>query len=258
MAGTARAAVSSTTRQKSGLLRGQGQPTTLEWSRQGQPTGGPGPVASASAPGSDGDDQPPSTGGRGARYAGSTRFGSGLVPVWVRAGIARVDRTVDAWFEPVRGRPALDAMAKVVAGLSDHGVIWTAEAAWRARRPGPERRRAVRDLALAGLTSSFVNRALKSTVGRARPDRTSLVLRAGRVPVREPTTSSFPSGHTLAAFCVATVSADRRHPWATIARFGAAGMVGASRIHLRAHHASDVLGGVAVGLAAGGFWRALR
>ncbi len=181
---------------------------------------------------------------------GDTGLPSALPPS-VRAAIAALDRAVDDWFEPLRGRPSLDAAAKLAAGLSDHGLVWALEAAWRARRRGPGRRQAVRELAVAGIGSSLVNAAVKSAVGRTRPDRAALELRGGRVPVREPTSSSFPSGHTLAAFCVATVTADRRRPWATATRFALAGLVGASRVHLRAHHASDVLGGMVVGVAVG-------
>ena len=124
--------------------------------------------------------------------------------------------------------------------------------------PGAGRRRAIRDLAIAGISSSLVNAAVKSAVGRARPDRTAVAFRAEQVPVREPTSSSFPSGHTLAAFCTATVMADGRRPVASAARFAAAGLVGLSRLHLRAHHASDVLGGMAVGMALGAVGRTLR
>lgn len=173
------------------------------------------------------------------------------LPPTLRARIASFDRRVDDWFEPFRGRPAIDAAAKLAAGLSDHGLVWAVEAAWRGRRPGPRRRRVVRDLAVAGVSSSLLNAVVKAVVGRTRPDRTSIELRAGGLPVREPTSSSFPSGHTLAAFCVAAVMADRTKPAATTARFVAAGTVGLSRLHLRAHHASDVLGGMAMGLAVG-------
>jgi undecaprenyl-diphosphatase len=180
------------------------------------------------------------------------------MPSSVRSWISTVDAAVDNWFEPYRGRPAVDAAAKVVANLSDHGVVWALDAAWRARRPGPERRRVIRQLAIAGFGSSLVNAALKSAITRPRPDRSALNLRAGQVPVREPTSSSFPSGHTLAAFCTATVMADRRRPVVTGVRFAAAGLVGLSRIHLRAHHASDVVGGMAVGLAVGALGRPFR
>ena len=59
--------------------------------------------------------------------------------------------------------------------------------------------------------------------------------------------SSFPSGHTIAAVAVATVIARRYHRqrWVPIAAYGLAGVIGFSRISLRAHFPSDVfLGGV--------------
>jgi undecaprenyl-diphosphatase len=181
----------------------------------------------------------------------------GRLPLSVRRWIADLDAGVDDWFEPYRGRAATDAAAKIVASLSDHGLIWALEAAWRGRRAGPGRRRVIRDLAVAGIGSSVVNAAVKSFVRRTRPDRTTLDLRAGHVPVREPTSSSFPSGHTLAAFCSATVMADPERPAASAARFVLAGLVGLSRVHLRAHHASDVVGGMAIGLAVGALGRRL-
>jgi membrane-associated phospholipid phosphatase len=58
---------------------------------------------------------------------------------------------------------------------------------------------------------------------------------------------SFPSGHTIAAFSVATVVARRygSHRWVPFVAYGAAAAVGFSRISLSAHFASDVfLGGV--------------
>ena len=67
--------------------------------------------------------------------------------------------------------------------------------------------------------------------------------------VRTPTSSSFPSGHTLAAFATAVVLPDSNPEMA--AYVGFAGAVAASRVHLRAHHPSDVLGGAAIGAALG-------
>jgi undecaprenyl-diphosphatase len=40
-------------------------------------------------------------------------------------------------------------------------------------------------------------------------------------------------------------------PATKVAVFGLGGLVAASRIHVRIHHASDVVGGLAVGLALG-------
>ncbi len=170
-------------------------------------------------------------------------------------GLARVvkavDDGVDAWFEPLRGIPALDGIAKVVTGLGDHGIMWAATTVWRARHTGPERARAVRALTIAGIESTIVNRTLKAAVGRSRPDPEGLVLTAAGVPVREPTSSSFPSGHTLAAFCAVTVMSQRDDRAGNVLLFASASLVGLSRLHLRAHHASDVLGGAAIGMALG-------
>ncbi len=168
-----------------------------------------------------------------------------------------VDDRVDRWFEPLRGSPAFDGAAKVITGLGDHGLMWAATTAWRARHTGPERARAVRALAIAGVESNLTNTTLKALVGRARPDRTGLRVTEGGVPVREPKTSSFPSGHTLAAFCAATVmsqSGDRR---GNAILYTGATLVGLSRLHLRAHHASDVVGGAAIGIAIGMIGRRL-
>ncbi len=165
--------------------------------------------------------------------------------------VQMMDQRVDAWFEPLRGDPNFDGPAKVITGLGDRGLMWAATAAWRARHTGPERARAVRELAVAGVASSLVNVAIKSAVGRSRPDRTSVGVTEGGVPVREPRTSSFPSGHTLAAFCAATVMSQRGDRAGNALLFTSAALVGLSRLHLRAHHASDVLGGAAVGTVLG-------
>ena len=58
---------------------------------------------------------------------------------------------------------------------------------------------------------------------------------------------SFPSGHTIAAFSVATVIARRygNHKWVPYVAYGSAALIGFSRLTLSAHFMSDVfVGGV--------------
>ena len=62
---------------------------------------------------------------------------------------------------------------------------------------------------------------------------------------------SFPSGHTIAAFSIATVFANR-YPnprWHVWLAYGLASMVGFSRLSLQSHFSSDVFAGAALGYA---------
>jgi membrane-associated phospholipid phosphatase len=60
---------------------------------------------------------------------------------------------------------------------------------------------------------------------------------------------SFPSGHTITAFSVATVFAQRyrNHRWVPWVAYGTAGAIGFSRITLQAHFPADVFLGAALG-----------
>ena len=157
--------------------------------------------------------------------------------------MSNIDEAVDAAFEPLRGNPQADRVAAVLSNLADYGLIWVVLAGLKARRRGPDRRRAVVALAAAGFSSLIVSRVVKDAIARERPDE-HLVM-----TVRTPSSSSFPSGHTLAAFCTAFVLADTDAQ--TVANVGFAAAVAASRVHLRAHHPSDVIGGAAIGSVLG-------
>jgi membrane-associated phospholipid phosphatase len=62
---------------------------------------------------------------------------------------------------------------------------------------------------------------------------------------------SFPSGHTVAAFSVATVFAERyrNHRWAPWVAYGLASVVGLSRLNAQAHFPSDIFFGAALGFS---------
>jgi undecaprenyl-diphosphatase len=154
-----------------------------------------------------------------------------------------IDEAVNAAFEPLRGNPQADRAAALLSNLADYGLVWVVLAAYKARRRGPNRRRAVVGLAAAGFSSLLVSRAVKRAVARERPDDHV------EATVRTPSSSSFPSGHTLAAFCTAFVLADSDRQ--TAANVGFAAAVAASRVHLRAHHPTDVIGGAAIGSVLG-------
>ena len=66
---------------------------------------------------------------------------------------------------------------------------------------------------------------------------------------------SFPSGHTVAAFSVATVFAERyrTHRWVPWVAYGLAGVVGLSRLNVQAHFPSDIFFGAALGYSVSHF-----
>ena len=84
---------------------------------------------------------------------------------------------------------------------------------------------------------------------RARPDRVVSGV-VERRHVEMPTSTSFPSGHTAAAFAFAT-GVRREWPAASAPLYLLAGLVGYSRVHTGVHFPGDVAGGAAIGLIAG-------
>jgi membrane-associated phospholipid phosphatase len=155
------------------------------------------------------------------------------------------DRRVEALVAPGRGRPVADALAYGASALGDHGLLWFLIGVARGRHPGRRRTRALWAVTFSGTATPVVNGAVKAMVGRSRPAPRDDDPR----PVRVPTSASFPSGHTLAAWCAATLLAEA-DPCAP-AYYAAAGAIAVSRIHLRQHHASDVVAGALLGIGLG-------
>ncbi|MCM1439456.1 MAG: phosphatase PAP2 family protein [Roseburia sp.] len=100
----------------------------------------------------------------------------------------------------------------------------------------------------------IVNVILKLSVNRARPWQTYPDLGLHEfhtsIGVREPTDSSFPSGHTAALFAAA-VALVMYYRVKGLPALGVALLVALSRIYLCMHYPSDVLGGMAIGAACG-------
>src|SRR5262245_31034078 len=111
------------------------------------------------------------------------------------------------------------------------------------------RRARVIFVAAGVLSGALLVQGLKSAVGRPRPIPT---LAARGTPVREVGrpprgNTSWPSGHTQAAFAAAVVVGEilRRARWWLLAL---AALVGLSRIYVGAHFPLDVVSGAAIGL----------
>jgi membrane-associated phospholipid phosphatase len=103
---------------------------------------------------------------------------------------------------------------------------------------------------IAVLKAGALGLALKDIVGRERPygpDDRADIFKPGS---NSDTYSSFPSGHTLVAFSVATVWADEK-PRERFAAYGIASLVGLARIYSDAHWPSDVFFGALLGYTQG-------
>lgn len=166
--------------------------------------------------------------------------------------VRQFDAAADRLADSVRTLPGADRVFYTASALGDFGLIWIVFALIRALRGGRYHERAAfRGVAATGIESFLVNVLLKSVFKRERP----LEQVDHPLPLRQPLTSSFPSGHATAAFCGAVILSEG-DPLAPV-YFAAAGVIAASRVYVRIHHASDVVGGVVVGVTLGTIARKL-
>ena len=151
------------------------------------------------------------------------------------------DQAADRLFEPLRQNEALNRLFYAASGLADHSVIWFLLAALKATRSKEQARLAKRAAIALAIESVVVNLGVKSLFRRQRPEFPG----DRPLPLRQPLTSSFPSGHSSAAVC-AYLFLSEDDPLAPL-YFLLAAIIAPSRIHVKIHHASDVIGGLLVG-----------
>ena len=159
--------------------------------------------------------------------------------------VALFDKSADALFEHLRGRPWANRLFYTASAVGDYSLIWHLIAASAALFGGKRaRRNLLRTSLVLGLESALVNGLLKSLSSRRRPPEAN---KPRPLYLRQPITSSFPSGHASSATVAAILLGEATLPaWRPLLRLVAT-VVALSRIHVRIHHASDVLGGASVG-----------
>lgn len=157
-----------------------------------------------------------------------------------------LDQAIDRLWDRARGNPLVDRVMYTASEMGDFGVIWMGVGAIAALSGRPEHGRALVRLAGAlAVESLIVNQGVKRLFRRERPtwdDRPH--------DLRTPSTSSFPSGHATSAM-TALILLSETAGRATPAIAAAGAVVASSRVHVRIHHASDVIGGLVVGAAIG-------
>ncbi len=133
-------------------------------------------------------------------------------------------------------RPWLNAVVVPYTTAGNNGVLWVLLGL------------ALADpLRVAATTwgTLLVNTGIKRVVRRRRPLAEEL-----KSLVNLPVTTSFPSSHS-AMSAAAAFPLSHAHPEETLLWFGLAALMGASRIYVGAHHASDVIAGFCLGAALG-------
>ena len=162
------------------------------------------------------------------------------------AFFGRFDRQVDRFFAAhLRGRPAVDLIMYGASALGEHSFVWLVLAGAKGWRSGTGLAGLARASAVLAAESLLVNGVIKSLFRRKRPQPAG----ARPLPLRVPRSSSFPSGHASAAFFSAAMLRGPGKVWPLY--YLLAAVVSASRVHVRIHHASDVVAGAALGAALG-------
>lgn len=139
--------------------------------------------------------------------------------------------------------PTLDRVLPRLTSSADHGLLWFAVAGGLAA--SGQRRAATRGLASLLVASATANIPAKLATRRPRPLRTLVPL--PRQLRQQPTTSSFPSGHSASAAAFAAGVALESPLLAAPVALLASG-VAYGRVHTGVHYPGDVAAGIALGI----------
>jgi membrane-associated phospholipid phosphatase len=142
--------------------------------------------------------------------------------------------------------PTLDRAMGRLSEAANYSRLSMASAAALAAFGGDAgKRAAVGGLASVAVTSAVVNLFVKPLGRRRRPDRVAQEVPIARY-IKMPGSSSFPSGHSAAAFAFAT-GVGRTMPQAAVPLRALAGLVAYSRVHTGVHYPGDVTIGSLIG-----------
>lgn len=167
-----------------------------------------------------------------------------------RAWLEEVERLDLACYAAVAATPTprLDRAMSGLSRAADYSRLSLAAAAGLALFGGPAgRRAAVAGLTSVAVTATVVNVAVKPLARRRRPDRLAHEVPLAR-QVRMPSSPSFPSGHSAAAFAFAG-GAGSVVPAASLPLHALAGLVAYSRVHTGVHYPLDAIAGSVLGAA---------
>lgn len=162
--------------------------------------------------------------------------------------ITELDAAADRVLEPVRDSRAGRVVFGLASTVGDFSLVWHVTGLSLSLLGRIRLAEAIVLSIALGLESLVVNQGIKRLFRRERPT----VSGDGRFALRTPSTTSFPSGHASSAmFAVVLLGLFTGAPlvfvWTAMAV-----VVAVSRVVVRIHHLSDVLGGLVTGLVLGG------
>ena len=164
--------------------------------------------------------------------------------------IRNFDESFMNWIQTHTKTDFMDRVMLLFTKLGDRGAIWIIYAVICACSAGL--RQVGMNLTMCVSASAFLgNFAIKPIFRRTRPcnadfSRSLLLARPGD--------SSFPSCHTMTSFAAAVVTVWQAGGLLGVSSFVFASMISFSRVYLYVHYPSDVLAGMALGMAAGGIF----
>ena len=158
------------------------------------------------------------------------------------------DSAGDRILVPLRNNKASVALFGFASTVGDFSIVWHAVGLLRSIGSIERLQQALALSIALGIESLIVNQGIKRLFRRERPTTSG----DHRFEVRTPSTSSFPSGHASSAtFAAIILTSFTGFPlvilWCSIAL-----IVALSRVVVRIHHLSDIVGGIVTGAILGG------
>jgi undecaprenyl-diphosphatase len=161
--------------------------------------------------------------------------------------MTRFDAAADRILEPLRVNKASIALFGFASFVGDFSIAWHVIGFVRAIGSTDRLQQALALSIALGVESLIVNQGVKRLFRRERPTTSG----DDRFDVRTPSTSSFPSGHASSAtFAAIILISFTRWPWG-IPWVGVAVVIALSRVVVRIHHLSDIVGGIITGAVLG-------
>ena len=142
--------------------------------------------------------------------------------------------------------PAVDRTFVGITRAANYSRLWLLIASGLAACAGRQgRRAAARGIIAVAVAAAVANGTARLLVRRRRPS-----WRSRPTLIRMPQSTSFPSGHSAAAFAFATGACEELPVLAPVL-VPLAGTVAYSRVHTGVHYPSDVAAGAAIGIGSG-------